>query len=293
VRGEPRTILIHKNVTVYTTPSPSSVKERIAMPTSLGNILLADDEETFLEATSDLFQEEGYDCQTVRNADELRRLLNGPWDFDVLITDLNMPGNRVMELIDDIRSKAQQLPVIVVTGYPSLPTAVESVRLHVLEYFIKPINFTNLLSAVQKGIQHKQVLRAVQKAKKEADHRTQRLASIEEALQSQSTFISDPAVEDALLGAPQWNELKLQFDGVTRFLKRSQGQGSAPMPSSTDYFRLRESLYDTIQVLHKTKNAFRSKDLALLRKRLEEVLRTTADTHAPPPSPNDQTLPVN
>lgn len=259
------------------------------MPTSLGNILLADDEETFLEATSDLFQEEGYDCQTVRDADELHRLLNGPWDFDVLVTDLNMPGNRVMELINDIQSRSLQLPVIVVTGYPSLPTAVESVRLHVLEYFIKPVHFSSLLSAVQKGIQHKQVLRAVQKAKKEADHRAQRLASIEEALQSQSTFISDPAVQDALLGDPQLNELKLQFDGVTRFLKRSQVQGSAPLPSSTDYFRLRESVYDTIQVLQKTKNAFRSKDLASLRKRLEEVLQTTANFGDPPPSSsNDQ-----
>jgi FixJ family two-component response regulator len=258
------------------------------MPTSLGNILLADDEDTFLEATSDLLQEEGYDCQTVCDADELRRLLNGAWDFDVLITDLNMPGNRIMELIHDLQSRALQLPVIVVTGYPSLPTAVESVRLHVLEYFIKPIDFSSLLSAVQKGIQHKQVLRAVQKAKKEADHRAQRLASIEEALQSQSTFISDPAVEDALLGDPHWNELKLQFDGVSRFLKNSQVQGSTPIPSTMDYFRLRESLYDTIQVLQKTKHAFRSKDLGSLRKRLEDVLRTTADLGDPPSlSPND------
>lgn len=257
------------------------------MGTSLGNILLADDEETFLEATSDLLQEEGFDCQTVRNADELARLLKGAWDFDVLITDLNMPGNRVMELVGEVRSQSRQLPVIVVTGYPSLPTAVESVRLHVLEYFIKPIDFQNLLSAVKKGIQHKQVLRAVQKAKKEADSRAERLAAIEATLQSQGTIVSDSAVEDALLGDPQMNELKLQFDGVTRFLEKRRSRGPGSVPSSSDYFRLRESLYDTIQVLQKTKSAFRSKDLASLRKRLEDVLQATSETLKSPPPPTD------
>ena len=49
-------------------------------------------------------------------------------------------------------------------------------------------------------------------------------------------------------------------------------------PSAHDYFRLRESVFHTIQVLQKTKSAFRSKDLAGLRKYLEEILRDTSET---------------
>lgn len=260
------------------------------MTPTLGNILLADDEETFLEATSDLFQEEGFDCHTVRNAEELGRVLHGAWDFDVLITDLNMPGNRVMELVSEVRSQTQHLPVIVVTGYPSLPTAVESVRLHVLEYFIKPVEFSTLLSAVKKGIQHKEVLRAVKRAQKDVASRAERLAALEEALQSYSTSLSDPMVKQNLLSDPEINELKIQIEGLSHVVEQGkEGRAFRASPSPADYFRLRESIYDTIQVLQKTKSAFRSKDLASLRKRLEDALRETAESlKSSPPSTDEK-----
>ena len=259
------------------------------MTSTLGNILLADDEETFLEATCDLLQEEGFDCHTVRNAEELGRVLQGSWDFDVLITDLNMPGNHVMEIVGDVRAHSQHLPVIVVTGYPSLPTAVESVRLHVLEYFIKPVEFSTLLTAVKKGIQHKEVLRSIQKAQQEVAHRAERLAALQEALQTYGASIADPHVEDSLVNDPHTKELKLQVEGMSRFLEQgTPTRGPQSFSGPSDYFRLRESIYDTIQVLQKTKSAFRSKDLAELRKRLESVLRETAESLKSPAPPTEK-----
>jgi FixJ family two-component response regulator len=259
------------------------------MSTLSGHILLADDEDTFLEATCDLFQEEGFDCHTAHDANELEQILKGSQDFDILITDLNMPGNRVMELVSTVRSSSQPMPVIVVTGYPSLPTAVESIRLHVLEYFIKPVDFPTLLSAVKKGLQHKEVLQMVHQAQQEAATRAERLAAIEESLQSYNTALVDPAVKEALLTDPQIKELKLHLEGTSRILGSGRVPRSAPTsPSPEDYFRLRESLHDTIQVLHKTKSAFRSKDLASLRLRLENVLRETAESLKSPPLRSDK-----
>ena len=89
-----------------------------------GTILMADDEAIFLDATQELLTEEGFDCHGVRDAQELSQALSA-FDFDLLITDLNMPGNRVLEMVDHVRSQAKLLPVIVVTGYPSVPSAVE------------------------------------------------------------------------------------------------------------------------------------------------------------------------
>jgi len=54
--------------------------------------------------------------------------------------------------------------------------------------------------------------------------------------------------------------------------------GSPSAPSMTDNFPLHESVFHTIQVLQKTKSAFRSKDLAGLRKNLEMVLQETTET---------------
>lgn len=248
------------------------------MPLTLGNILLADDEETFLEATQDLLQEEGYDCHTVRNAKELGQALHSAWDVDVLITDLNMPGNRVLEMVREIRSQSTQLPVIVVTGYPSVPTAVESLHLHVLEYLIKPIDYSALLAAIQQGLQQKKVLRSVQRVRDEAVSRVERLTKIEETLKTCGATILDPEIEEILSTASKMKKQKVQSDENVPSLDPALPPPDNSPISPLDYFHLREAVFETIQVLHKTKSAFRSKDLAELRKKLESVLAHTKDS---------------
>ena len=238
------------------------------MKNSQGTVLLADDEATFLEATKDLLEEEGYVCHGVRDASELSEALASS-EFDLLITDLNMPGNRIMEKVSELRKHSNILPVIVVTGYPSVPTAVESVRLNVLEYMIKPVNFPALLNAVKRGIEHKRALRTLSQARKEAENRTKKLLNLEESLETSPLTIAKET-GDALL-----TELA-QIPNISTPTLSSSSTPSTP--SLTDYFRLRESIFHTIQVLQKTKSAFRSKDLAGLRKYLETVLHETTET---------------
>ena len=257
------------------------------MPTSQGHILLADDEETFLEATQDLLQDEGYDCHTVRNAEELGEALHRAWDFDVLITDLNMPGNRVLETVREIQSQSRQLPVIVVTGYPSVPSAVESLHLHVLEYLIKPVDYPALLVAIKLGLKQKQVFRSVQQAREEAASRVERLAKIEETLKTWGTTFSNAEVEEILLEDSKMKETNAHGKGSLRILEHGSSPPNSSPISTTDYFHLREAVFETIQVLQKTKTAFRSKDLADLRKKLESVLADTKESLKHSSSPTD------
>lgn len=242
-----------------------------------GTILLADDEDTFIEATEELLREEGFDCFAVKNSKELSQALKST-DFDLLITDLNMPGNRVLEMVEELRIGSLALPVIVVTGYPSIPSAVESVRLNVLEYFIKPVDYPKLLSAAKRGVQHKQVLRSVRKAREEASQRERQLAEMEETLSVFGGIVPEAGVEAALLNDPQTQQLKLQVEGLTRALDHGDHSLHGPQESSvsvSDYLRLRDGIYETIQVLQKTKGAFHSKDLARLRIYLQDLLRET------------------
>ncbi len=242
-----------------------------------GTILLADDEDTFLEATEELLKEEGFDCFSVKNAKELSQALKST-DFDLLITDLNMPGNHVLEMVDEIRIGSLALPVIVVTGYPSIPSAVESVRLNVLEYFIKPVDYPKLLNATKRGVQHKQVLSSVRKAREEAGHRERQLAEMEQTLSAFGGIVPEVGVEAALLNDPQTKQLKLQVEGLARALEHADKSATGPQDPSvsvSDYLRLRDGIYETIQVLQKTKGAFHSKDLARLRIYLQHLLRDT------------------
>ena len=244
---------------------------------SQGTLLLADDEDTFLEATEELLIEEGFHCHTVKNAHELSQALHEK-DFDLLITDLNMPGNHVLEMVDEIRVSTQALPVIIVTGYPSIPTAVESVRLNVLEYMIKPVDYPKLLDAIKRGLQHKQVLQSVRMARQEVAQRDQQLGEIEETLRVMGDTVHDADLDETAVTSPNIIQLQRQVEGLSRTIAQNQKLAQSeqePPALIADYIKLRDGLYETIQVLQRTKGSFRSKELARHRMYIESLLRDT------------------
>ncbi|MDV6029185.1 MAG: sigma-54-dependent Fis family transcriptional regulator [Phycisphaera sp. RhM] len=116
-------------------------------------ILIADDEPLYRDTTADLLREEGYECFCVENADDAIGLLR-EHSFDLILTDLNMPGNLKLELLQEGRTKYSHIPMIVVTGVPSIPTAIESVRLGIADYLLKPVKFDELHTAVQRALLH-------------------------------------------------------------------------------------------------------------------------------------------
>lgn len=120
---------------------------------SLGKILLADDESLFRRTTSQLLTKAGYECVGVPDGTTALERLERE-SFDLILSDLNMPGNLKLELLRDGRSKWPSTPLIVVTGAPTMPTAIESVRLGVADYLLKPVKFEDLLSSVRRAIAH-------------------------------------------------------------------------------------------------------------------------------------------
>jgi two-component system response regulator HydG len=92
-------------------------------------ILIADDEPLFLHTTAALLRKEGFDCTCAASGiAALEALANEK--IDLVLSDLNMPGNVKLELLKEGRSKWPEIPLIVVTGAPSLPTAIEVRRFY-------------------------------------------------------------------------------------------------------------------------------------------------------------------
>lgn len=108
-----------------------------------GSILIADDEDTFLQSTARLLRREGYDCDCAADANEAIEMLSVR-RYDLLVSDIRMPGNPDMRLLREVQRNAEGMPVILVTGHPSVGTAIESIRLAVAAYLIKPIDFEEL-----------------------------------------------------------------------------------------------------------------------------------------------------
>src|SRR5207244_2354984 len=116
-------------------PHASDPKGSSLIMSDVARILIADDEETFLQSMGALLRREGYACDCVRDAREAAAALEKV-AYDLLITDIYMPGNAELEFLHDLQSRGAIIPVIVVTGYPSVPTAVASLRLSVVDYLI-------------------------------------------------------------------------------------------------------------------------------------------------------------
>ncbi len=95
-----------------------------------GRMLIADDDPTFLASTAELLRREGYECETALDGMAALALVVDA-QFDLRITDLGLPGNADLALIRPVAQVRGGLPMIILTGFPSVRSAVASFELPV------------------------------------------------------------------------------------------------------------------------------------------------------------------
>lgn len=107
-------------------------------------ILVAEDEEITLNNIVDTLQEEGYKVVSSRNGTEALQMIEKD-HFDVLITDIKMPGMSGIELLDKVRAHHPEIEVIIITGFGSISSAVEAMKKGAVDYITKPFDLDELL----------------------------------------------------------------------------------------------------------------------------------------------------
>ncbi len=100
-------------------------------------LLIVDDEETIRWALRELFMQDGWMAHCAEDGNAAAELIERHL-YDFMITDLKMPGRPGVELVRKARLRNPKMGVIVLTGYASLDTAVESLRLRAWDYLSKP-----------------------------------------------------------------------------------------------------------------------------------------------------------
>jgi len=250
------------------------------MITDAPRVLLADDEETFRLSTARLLEQEGYHCDCAQDSQEAGRLLTS--QHDALITDIRMPGNMHFEFLRDVRTRFPSLPIVLVTGYPSVQTAVESLRLSFTDYLLKPVDWPDLRRAVGQAVKKTSFLRMTTAIREEASRLVASLEQLQEDLPGLGSGANEQGL--ALSLDTFLSKSFAQMAGLSnriRSVLTSQLQGGAEVP--TDVCRTmqcprrdayREALESTVDVLMKTKYSFRSKDLGLLRNKIELLLKS-------------------
>jgi DNA-binding NtrC family response regulator len=118
-----------------------------------GSILVVDDEERQREIYRDILEDEGYHTETAPSGEVALPLL-AQKRFDLIITDLNLTGMTGLQLLSEILEADPTVAVILITGYPSIQSAIEATKRGVYQYLEKPVDRDTLLEAVSEVFQH-------------------------------------------------------------------------------------------------------------------------------------------
>ena len=117
-------------------------------------ILVAEDEEITLRNILDTLEENDFEAfGTTDGAEALKKMENE--SFDVLITDIKMPGIDGIELLEKVKKKHLETEVIIITGFGSIGSAVEAMKKGAFDYITKPFDLDELTLRVQKIHKHK------------------------------------------------------------------------------------------------------------------------------------------
>ncbi|MDH4155986.1 MAG: response regulator [candidate division Zixibacteria bacterium] len=112
------------------------------------SILVVDDELLIRDLLYDFFQGQGWQIVVAESGEKALEIL-GCRKVDVLLTDIKMPDMDGLTLTAHIRETHPNLPVVVMTGYPSVDSAVTALRQKVADYIIKPFNINQLFKVVE------------------------------------------------------------------------------------------------------------------------------------------------
>jgi EAL domain-containing protein (putative c-di-GMP-specific phosphodiesterase class I) len=134
-----------------TAPDTRSPNQPVSPTPAPGRVLLVDDDPRVLETFARILERVGYLVQGVVSGAAASAALARA-TFDVVVTDIRMPGLDGIALLKSIRDTDSDLPVVVITGAPALDTAIAAVEHGAIQYLIKPPPPGSLETAVARAV---------------------------------------------------------------------------------------------------------------------------------------------
>ncbi|MFI5394800.1 MAG: sigma-54-dependent transcriptional regulator [Candidatus Binatia bacterium] len=122
-----------------------------------GRILLIDDEESFREDLARILREEGFACETAASGEDGLRAAEQEAP-DLVLCDIAMPGMNGVEVTSRIAARLPESPVILITAYGTLDTAIEAFRSGASDYLLKPVVPEDLLVRIRRALQFRRML---------------------------------------------------------------------------------------------------------------------------------------
>ncbi|UNC91632.1 HD domain-containing phosphohydrolase [Candidatus Contubernalis alkaliaceticus] len=145
----------------------------------MGKVLIVDDEKSMRYTLREFLRREGYEVEAAEDAVKALALLKQD-AFDVVVTDIIMPCLSGVELLEQIRNIMPDLQVILMTGEPTVETAVKAVQVGAYDYISKPILKSTLLKVVKKALHLKEITDKKQRLEEANRHHQENLEQLVE-----------------------------------------------------------------------------------------------------------------
>lgn len=162
---------------------------------SAGHILLIDDEENLRRTLTRVLKQAQYEVTTAAEGGEALQIL-GNSGVDLVFLDIRLPGMDGLQILKEIRARASDLPVILLTAYGSMQTALEALRLGATDYLLKPVNPEVLLERTRKIIGEQAVLKRRREIQQQIAALQEELRSLEAGLPAEMSPAVEPASSD-------------------------------------------------------------------------------------------------
>lgn len=124
-----------------------------ASESNLLNLLIVEDERSVRECCREVARSLGFNTQLAESCDECYRVLNTV-NVDVILLDLRLPGSNGLELLRQIKNRRPEAVVIVMTGFATVQSAVQAMKLGAYDYITKPFNFDELRLELERVTTH-------------------------------------------------------------------------------------------------------------------------------------------
>ncbi len=122
------------------------------------HVMVVDDDAETLALLREVVAKEGYEVETAEDAETaLRRL--GEWQPDLVITDIHMPEMDGLALLAAVREREPDIPVVLLTAFGSLKTAVDAIKAGAFDYLSKPFIVDDIRLVVRRALEHKKLVR--------------------------------------------------------------------------------------------------------------------------------------
>jgi DNA-binding NtrC family response regulator len=166
-----------------------------------GKILIVDDEQMMCEMLADDLKRHGFQTTWCISSEKALDVLKTQ-SFDVLLTDLNLPNMNGIELCERIVANRPDIPVIVITAFGSMETAVAAIRAGAYDFVTKPIDTEFLVLALDRAVRHRSL--------------QEKVTLLDEALKKSRRF--DELIGESPLMQKLMNRLERVADSETSIL---------------------------------------------------------------------------